>query len=542
MRLQQVILFVLLGLSTSLKANDLRLQIGDQVLLADTTLQRWYVSIDTTAFSSTQKETLCEEVYAQYPEWQVVFTSLPLVEIIVADNEQISRFDNAHITFSIFDPKGRTNGKKEYSTSALTHWRGVTASTMEKKSYAIKLTDKDGASIDEKIMGIRSDDNWILDGMAADLGRMRNRLCFDLWNSASTLRDKDMIANGSHGYYVELLVNGEYKGVYCLSDKVNRKLLGLKKKKEENGKVTYRGLLYKCSRTGDSTAWMAMPEEDGEGNELTWGCWDLEYPSDSPSKEAWQPLRDLFAYTMTVDTLQYLDPALNDLQKWFYKENFFEYPLFVWATMLMDNAMHNTYISFTNISNEHRAWFTPWDLDGSFGRDGVSNDNSMFTANEGGSFQFVRPFRTLYDCKDSTLMSNMAQKWEVWRQSVFTIDSVCQRIDDFANQLIGSGAWKREVERWDSINVMYAGIGPLHLDEDLLNETSLMKEWYRRNWDNLNQRFLPYLPHPETGIQSIKKDERYREHYCFDLFGQKIHSPEPGTLFIKDNKSFIIAK
>jgi hypothetical protein len=119
------------------------------------------------------------------------------------------------------------------------------------------------------IFGIRKENSWILDAMAIDRTRMRNRVCFDVWNSMSrtSYDTKYDNRNGTNGVFVEVFINGEYNGLYCLSDKIDRKLLGLKKTKlDDEGEVSIRGLLYKgikwhgyCDDSGNITSF--YPED-----------------------------------------------------------------------------------------------------------------------------------------------------------------------------------------------------------------------------------------------------------------------------------------
>lgn len=97
----------------------------------------------------------------------------------------------------------------------------------DKKSLAVRLVDGRGDDLDANVLGIREENSWILDAMAIDRIRMRNRICFDIWNSmSSTPYDTGYDnRNGTDGVFVELFLNGEYWGLYCLSDKVDRKLL-----------------------------------------------------------------------------------------------------------------------------------------------------------------------------------------------------------------------------------------------------------------------------------------------------------------------------
>lgn len=111
--------------------------------------------------------------------------------------------------------------------------RGASSINYPKKSYAVKLRDAEGNSIDRKLLGLRSDNNWILDAMYVDLACMRNRVCTDLWNDFSVKpyyadREKK-VRTGTRGKFVEMILNGRHNGIYCMTEKMDRKQLKLKK-------------------------------------------------------------------------------------------------------------------------------------------------------------------------------------------------------------------------------------------------------------------------------------------------------------------------
>jgi len=375
--------------------------------------------------------------------------------------------------------------------NSIIHYRGGTAQFFDKKSFALKTCDEKGEECDTTLMGFRPDHNWVLDAMAVDMSRMRNRLCFDLWNEVASLRDSDMIANGSHGQYVELLVNGRYQGIYCLSDKVNRKLLGLKKYHADE-EPHYRGFLYKCTDNQTVTSNMQLPDNYQTTKDPSWYDWSLEYPDDYPSEEAWEPLIELLSYTTHCDA-SHPAPIREELKEHFHMSNYFEYSLFLMALSCIDNSMHNAFYSYKNIDKNRKAWITPWDLDGSLGRDGASNSFFQWTALDVCPLADALPFRAQYDRRDSLFMTELAIRWNEWRRGEYSVERFNQRIDSMAAALTQSGAWCREVTRWDCVNVMPA-VGSIDLDEDLTEETGRIKEWYQRNHKALNQLLLPYLP------------------------------------------------
>ncbi|MDE7118482.1 MAG: CotH kinase family protein, partial [Bacteroidaceae bacterium] len=111
--------------------------------------------------------------------------SLPLVNLLV-DVDALVRSDFISAEIEITDPQRRTDPHSETVHYACgVRIRGGYAASQEKKSYAIKLYDAEGEDFDAPIFGIRNENSWIFDAMAIDRIRMRNRVCFDLWNQIS---------------------------------------------------------------------------------------------------------------------------------------------------------------------------------------------------------------------------------------------------------------------------------------------------------------------------------------------------------------------
>ena len=170
--------------------------------------------------------------------WTVATTTLPIVLL-----------DHGEVVSDSFQPGSMKlihgdGTAEEYHT--LLRYRGASSLIYDKKNYAVKLTDANGEDMDAALLGMRSDNSWILDAMAADMARMRNRVSTDLWLALSTrpyyANLEPSMVNGTHGEFVEVTVNGAYWGIYCLTEKVDRKQLKAKKYKDN----TVRGVLYKA--------------------------------------------------------------------------------------------------------------------------------------------------------------------------------------------------------------------------------------------------------------------------------------------------------
>lgn len=450
----------------------------------------------------------------------VMFTSLPIVCLSTGGKTVTSNeYTKAHL--AITDAQKRTNGTETYESDIKVKLRGATAAVLPKKSFNISL-DKSA-----DIFGIRNDDKWILDAMAVDLSRMRNRLCFDLWNEVTGIRDNDMIRNGTKGTYVEVVINGEYNGVYCMSDKVNRKLLGLKKAETtDDGSCNYKGLLYKCSTNAEGTSFLKLPVGIVPNETVMMGDWELDYPDDYPSAEAWETLYDFLKFTSN-DTIS-IEQTLAELPKYINEDALNRYLLFIMAVRASDNCVHNSYLSVKNVSKDNKLWITPWDLDGTFGRDGWA---TLVYTDYATDILWNNDFMTKLAESDS-VKTSLKMLWDEWRETSFAVTEVEKRIDGYAALLELSGAWARELTLWQDY---YSPIidRQLTLEDTPETECSYMKEWYAKRFDVMDRYFAP----AESGIHEIAPSTSPCSR-SYNLQGIAVSSTYRG-LIIKDGKKYL---
>ena len=181
-------------------------------------------------------------------EYQLIFTRFPILQITV--NQPILDNPKVATEFRLNDPDFLQNGmmQREFISIAGIELRGGSAQSFPKKSYAIELwEDTLGVtSVDTSFFGLRNDDDWILDAMFLDKGRMRNRVSMDLWLDFHELpyqSSEPKAIGGTRGEFIEVILDQEYLGVYVFSDRIDRKQLKLES--FENGDNF--GLLYKAS-------------------------------------------------------------------------------------------------------------------------------------------------------------------------------------------------------------------------------------------------------------------------------------------------------
>lgn len=441
--------------------------------------------------------------------WQLVFTTLPVVELLSTGTPS-SVYSPG--TIRIIDPLARTDGQEVSEFSCQLRYRGATSQGYEKKSFAVKLFDADGEDLDANVLGIREENSWILDAAAVDVSRMRNRALFDIWNEMARLPYGSQGRNGTKGDYVELLLNGRYHGLYCLSDKIDRKLLDLKKSTADRT----RGLLYKCTTWGGASGLSFY--EEAAMDTVVWNAWELRHPEDYPSESVWQPLADLVDFCR--DDLRPDEEWLADLPGWFYEENLRQFLVFSMAFHLRDNLFKNTYLSCYNNEVGHRFLFTPWDLDASVGRNW---DGKLFDYMAGWELPLrVQPYCRLLSASDSGFLEACASEWYSLCGTTLSPQHVEEVFRDYADRLVVSGAWRRERERWNG--------NPVELPEEPGEEIDYMMDWYARNCRQMQS----LLPVP-TGIGQLLTTEAGKRE-IFGLDGRRMPAAPSRGCYIEDGK------
>lgn len=403
------------------------------------------------------------------------FTFLPIVQINVSSCNG-SYYTNG--TFHLLDPD------RQFDDSLYTakfKYRGATAQGYEKKAYNVKMIDADDNKVDRTFLGMREDNNWVLDAMAIDKADMRNRVATDLWNDFShepyhQAFEKKKIYTGTHGRFVELFLNGSYRGIYCFTEKVDRKQLRLESLDTDlfTDEETVRGTLYK------TTGWsyeVFMGHESNSSNyprktpksynnySTSWSYYEGKYPDVEDGETfdygpIWRAVNLVAAGTDEefVDSFAYYfdKPVIDD------------YYLFLELILATDNHGKNMfyYCYDTNPSakklakgftEKDKVGIAVWDLDGTWGRrwDGgnsyTSNPQTDFetfiSRYEHGQLTYFTRLRNIsYFNWEETLASRYCQVRRTW----FNPDSLCKRFTDYYSLFEESGADTREENQWRS--------------------------------------------------------------------------------------------
>lgn len=423
------------------------------------------------------------------------FTFLPIVEVTLA-----SCNSTTYTTGSMRVTDANYAGYDSTVIAAF-RYRGASALGYNKKSYAVKLRDANGNSVDREYFGLRDDNNWILDAMAVDEACMRNRVSTDLWNDFSTLPYhrragwEKKARTGTRGEFVEVFLNGEYHGIYCMTEKMDRKQLKLKKfvAATATSADTIHGSLYKSSQwsyevfMGHESDRSVYPKTaprsyDNNSGSETWASYEVKYPDYEDEKIDWGPLWNAVNFVATSTDAVFED----ELQEWFDYPVITDYYLFIELMLATDNHGKNMFFfNYDQLGSENAKMIgiAPWDLDGTWGRrwDGSSNytyANQDFTT-----------FLTRYEHGTHTifhrLQSSSTWNWETelkeryaeLRTTYFSQENLTALFTDYLDLFNESAAAEREQARWSS----YHG--------DIAGDVDYITEWIATRLEYLDEQY-----------------------------------------------------
>lgn len=434
---------------------------------------------DPTSGEITVKDVTCSRSYTLAlkdsegtikAEGTLNFTFLPLVELTVSSCNG-SYYTTGTLRVTDADIEGYDS-----TVIAAFKYRGATAQGYAKKAYAIKLRDEAGNSVDRSFFGLRDDNNWILDAMAVDPSCMRNRLSTDLWNDFSTApyykAEEKKALTGTRGHFVEVFLNGKYHGLYCMTEKMDRKQLKLKKYKSaadsKTGEEQIRGLLYKSAQwsyevfmghESDSRNFSGRTP-DYYYNVLgyeTWASYEQKYPDYEEEAVEWKPLYNAVNFVATSSQTEF-DAQVAD---YFDRPMLDDYYLFIDLLLATDNHGKNMFYYVYDRTSDFgdKLSLAPWDLDGVWGArwDGSTRYTSDYTQDFDNflwSYEHGE-LTTFYKLRNSTTLdwlSDLKARYAQLRAGEFNADKLSQRVADYANLFAQSGADNREQKRWPSLH------------------------------------------------------------------------------------------
>lgn len=413
---------------------------------------------DNIFFIETNDKTISigKEYSVKYSEedFKMFYTELPIV-LITTNDIEITDEPKVSGSVKIFEKDNET-----YSSLIGIELRGGISQSYPKKSYSMELWGDGTGDLSEKtsLLGMRVDDDWILDGMWNEPNRIRDFTSHGLWLEVGRVQNANKETKiGINKKYCELFVNGMYRGVYYLGEKIDRKQLDLEKYDNE-----IEGELYKCYTWSDGATYSGVTAYDN--NSLTWNGYEAKYPDDVGSLN-WSNL------------FNHIDFVVNSSQSEFNAEihtrvdmeNAVDYYIFLNLIYATDNTGKNMYTCKLDKSSLY--FFVAWDMDGSFGNNyqGERTDITNKMLSNG-----------LYDklLNSSSFINMLKDRWIELRINTLNTDELKEKFIDNNNYLTRNAIYEREA-LIPEITMNYSDTEVAYIESWIERRVAFLDEYFR---------------------------------------------------------------
>ncbi len=318
--------------------------------------------------------------------------------------------------------------------------RGSSSQALDKKPYGFTTLLQDGDSNNNvSLLGMPSENDWVLNSLAYDPSMIRDYLSYTLASNIGNYAPR--VA------FIEVIVNGDYKGVYFLTEKVKRDSdrVNLKKIADDDNDFPdiTGGYIIKADKTtgGDEIAW-TMPN---------YGGWDTNFLHHYPKTEDITSAQANYIETIFYNLADQTNPANTSIVDGY--PSMIDIPSFVDYILMAEIASNPDAYQFSTYFHKDRGGKLRagpiWDYNLSFGNDlfVFGFDRSFFDVwqfdfeNRGAKF-----WRDLY--QDETFNCYLAKRWFelIEANQTFNYLTISNLIDSYVALL--SESQERELQRW----------------------------------------------------------------------------------------------
>ena len=415
---------------------------------------------------------------------KIAFTWLPIVELNGTFGDEYE-----YGTVTVQEP----DSAMAEPLMAKVKWRGISTNKPQshKHNYRIKfVNENDSTKENHRFFGLRNDNSWILDAGQMDFLRVRNRVSTDLWlDMARRPWYSDTLPNarnGSRGQMVEVLLNGQYMGIYNMCEPIDRKQMKLKRYDEENNE--FRGGLWMAYTW---TRNVSMSEPTWFVPYLsTWNGFETKYPDpdqfDQFEAKNWGTLYNAVWFANRAD--DDIELRKDSLSYYFDLPVLQDYYIFIAALQALDNESKNIFYACYDAKDHPRLTIAPWDLDICLGQNyapGVDMP-AMVTPERGMDWVSHLPMIGMMQINE--YRSQVINRYWELRETKLNTDSLVNRYRSAIDELENCGAASREERRWSrDFDLAWKVL-------DLSNEMDYVEDWIRRRMVYLDENVFSIYP------------------------------------------------
>lgn len=413
------------------------------------------------------------------------------------------------------------NEEDKESMTANIKWRGGSTNAFDKhkRNYKIKF------DYNQQFFGLRKDNNWILDAGQADLFRVRNRIATDIWNDMAHKpyysNEEPEALSGVRGHMVELFLNDEYRGIYCLTENMDRK--ELKVKKIDNSTGIIRGCVWK-GKSYNGTLMYDSPSNYDTKSDI-WLGFEIKYPDLSDKEETeWYTLWNAINFVAYSSNEEFKE----HIAEYFDIPVLIDYFIFMDVLNVSDNDGKNLYWAVYDKTKNKKLTLAVWDLDASVGQKWLEKFVPGSSDAKYEKSASMNIYKRLIELNVDNFNNKVLERYKELRNSIFTIDGLTQRYIYYYNDMKLSGAAQREQNLWSGDTDIDGEI--LDFDKELL---------YIQSWIKNHIEYLDNHQYNSTGITNIIRDNN-KNNNIYNINGQLVKTNIQKRIIIKEGRKYLV--
>ncbi len=398
----------------------------------------------------------------------------------------------------------RTDTFNNYSGKIAIEYRGSSSQMFPKKPFGFETLDSNEIETDAPLLGMPAESDWILSPSYSDKSLMRNVLAYKLFN--------EMGHYASRTQYCELLLNGEYQGVYILMEKIkrgnNRVNIAKLDADDISGDSLTGGYIVKIDKqTGNGgSGWTSPfpPVINSNGQTI---FFQYEYPSETainPQQKQYI-INYLDSFETALASSDFID-SLKGYRNFIGVNSFLDYFILNEVSKNIDGYRLSTFLH-KDKSGKLKIG-PPWDYDIAF-----YNANYCDAFSETGwAYEFGNvcpddgwqiPFWWQRFLQDTAFANQLKCRWDYLRNDVLHIDSLHQWLNSTATYL--DEGQQRNFSLWQILGA-YVWPNPI-TPPTYAGEVYQLKLWLKNRILWLDDNIAGNCP--VTGMEENTPDEYF---------------------------------
>lgn len=329
-----------------------------------------------------------------------------------------------------------------YTGKILVEQQGFSGPFYPKKNYDIDLIDSAQNKVDAPLLGMPTENDWILKAEYLDISLMANPLTYEMCRRMGNYAPRTR--------YCEVVVDGDYVGVYSLTEKVkrdaNRVNIAKLNPEDTTGAELTGGYIIEMNINGDPPAWTSQYEAINHATHNH----NVEFKEVYPKQDEIAPQQHTYIKGFVDSFENSLMRNITDPHTWrklVAEKSFIDFQIANEFSANYDSYGRSTYLYKEKITDGNKLHIGPsWDYDRAFA-DGTTQGWVWELTHQGWPF----PFWWSKLNSDSIYQRKLWCRWTTLRMSTLSNDSFMAFIDS-THVLLAEGA-ARNFERWSELGV-----------------------------------------------------------------------------------------